>query len=395
MPADGERDTLPASVAQSSKNMALTANRGAAGPRRIGRRLFIAAAATVAVPAAATRRTPRVVFLNPGSPAPQASGPMSRAAVDFMVIAAAQLGVELEVLHAQHDHLLMIRHARAVAARAEAPDYVVLVNDKMAAPAMFEALAASSPRLFVIHSDVTTEQRRDTGNERERYPRWIGSASPDNTRGVYRLVRALHQALGEQPLRAIGITGPPSTPVSNERAQGLTDAIASIPGARLEQLVFSDWSEADAHRKAWVLLARYPDTNLIWAANDEMAMGALRAAGERGMSVVAGGMGGWSRALRSVADGGMTATLTGHHLIGALALVMLHDHANGIDFAADGGVRRKLDYLHIVTRANLREYETTFGEHERPINFRRYSKVHQPQLTHYDFSLAPLLARSN
>jgi ABC-type sugar transport system substrate-binding protein len=260
---------------------------------------------------------------------------------------------------------------------------------------MLEALAPSPARLFVIHSDVTDEQRRDTGNERERYPRWIGSATPDNTRGVFRLAQALHDALGGRPIRALGITGPPSTPVSNERAQGLKDYVAGVPGARLEQLVYSDWSEADGQRKAWVLLARYPEANLIWTANDEMAMGALQAASGHGAKVVVGGMGGWARALRSIADGGLTATLTGHHLIGAWALVMLYDHANGIDFASDGGVRRKLDYLHVVTRANLREYENTFAEHERPIDFRRYSKAHRPQLAHYDFSFAPLLARSN
>jgi ABC-type sugar transport system substrate-binding protein len=364
----------------------------------LSRRIFIAtaAAATAAiVPARAAQRMPHVVFLDPGSPAPQASGPMSRAAVDFMTIAAAQLGIKLEVLHANHDHLLMIRHAQAVAARVGSPDYVVLVNDKMAAPAMFDALAPSPARLFVIHSDVTDEQRRDTGNERERYPRWIGSAAPDNTRGVFRLAQALHNALGARPIRALGITGPHSTPVSNERARGLTDYVASVPGARLEQLVYGDWSELDGHRKAWVLLARYPEANLVWAANDEMAMGALQAANGHNASVVAGGMGGWTRALRSIADDGLTATLTGHHLIGAWALVMLYDHANGIDFASDGGVRRKLDYLHVVTRANLREYENTFGERERPIDFRRYSKVYRPQLAHYDFSFAPLLARSN
>ena len=361
----------------------------------LSRRIFIATAAAAAVPATAAGRVPHVVFLDPGSPAPQASGPMSRAAVDFMTIAAAQLGIKLEVLHANHDHLLMIRHAQAVAARAEPPDYVVLVNDKMAAPAMFDALAPSPARLFVIHSDVTDEQRRDTGNERERYPRWIGSATPDNTQGVFRLTQALHNALGARPIRALGITGPHSTPVSNERARGLTDYVASVPGARLEQLVYGDWSELDGHRKAWVLLTRYPEANLVWAANDEMAMGALQAASGHNAPVVVGGMGGWTRALRSIADGGLTATLTGHHLIGAWALVMLYDHANGIDFASDGGLRRKLDYLHVVTRTNLREYENTFGEHERPIDFRRYSKVYRPQLARYDFSFAPLLARLN
>ena len=319
---------------------------------------------------------------------------MSRAAVDFMAIAAAQLGMYLEVLHSQHDHLLMIRQAQAVAARRQPPDYVILVNDKSAAPLMFAALADSPARVFVIHSDVTDEQRRSIGNERERHARWIGSAVPDNTRGVFRLVRALHAALGEKPIRALGITGPPSAPVSNERSEGLASYIASVPGARLEQLVYGDWSEADGERKTQVLLARYPQANLVWAANDEMAMGALHATRERGAQLIVGGMGGWARALRSIADKGLTATLTGHHLIGAWALVMLYDHANGIDFASDGGVRRKLDYLHVVTPSNLRDYERAFSEHERPIDFRRYSKAHRPQLARYDFGFAQLLTRS-
>jgi len=359
------------------------------------RRSIIAAiAALPCLPARTASPTPSVVFLDPGSPSPQASGPMSRVAVDFMTIAAAQLGVRLEVLHSQHDHLLMVRQAQAIAERAEPPDYVILVNDKMAAPAMLAALAPSPVQVFVIHSDVTDEQRRSIGNERERYPRWIGSAVPDNTRGVFRLAQALHAALGERPIRALGITGPSSAPVSNERAAGLAGYIASVPGARLEQLVYGDWSEADGQRKAQVLLARYPEANLVWAANDEMAIGALQAARSRGLPAAVGGMGGWGRALASIADGGLAATLVGHHLIGAWALVMLYDHAQGIDFAADGGVRRKLDYLHVVTRANLRDYERAFTESERPIDFRRYSKVHQPQLRHYDFGFAPLLQRS-
>ena len=358
------------------------------------RRIAIAAMAASCLPARAAQRTPQVVFLDPGSPSSGVSGTMSRAAVDFMNIAAAQLGMQLEVIHSNHDHLLMIRQAQTIAARDQPPDYVIMVNDKLAAPVMFAALANSPAQLFVIHSDVTDEQRRSIGNERERYPRWIGSASPDNTRGVFRLARTLHAALGEKPIHALGITGPPSAPVSNERSEGLANYIASVPGARLEQLVYGDWSEVDGERKAQVLLARYPQANLIWAANDEMAMGALQATRERGAPLVVGGMGGWGRALRSIADGGLAATLVGHHLIGAWALVMLCDHAHGIDFASDGGMRRKLDYLHVVTPANLRDYERAFSEQERPIDFRRYSKAHRPQLAHYDFGFAQLLARS-
>lgn len=358
------------------------------------RRFLLAATSACGFRAHAAAATPKVVFLDPASPNAAASGPMARAANDFMMLAARQLGIQFEILHAQHDHLLMIQHAQAVAARTEPPDYVMLVNDKLAAPAMLAALDNCPARVFVIHSDVTDEQRSTIGNERGRYARWIGSAVPDNARGVFRLVAALHRELGQRPIRALGITGPNSSPVSNERARGLADYVGSVADARLEQLVYSDWSEADGERKTNVLLARYPQANLVWAANDDMALGALKAAQARSAALTIGGMGGFARALRSLAEGGLAATLTGHHLIGAWALVMLYDHANGIDFATDGGVRRRLDYLHVVTRANLRDYENAFSERERPIDFRRYSKVHQPQLKHYDFGVMPLLMPS-
>jgi ABC-type sugar transport system substrate-binding protein len=331
-----------------------------------------------------------VVFINPGPPSDMHSGPMPRAAADFMTAAAADLGVELELLHSRHDHLAMIGHAESLAARAEVPDYVVLVNDKMAAPAMLQALKTSRARLFVIHSDVTDEQRSTLGNEREAIANWIGSATADSTRGVYRLMAELHAQLEGAPLRAVGITGPSATPVSQERARGFADYVASVPGARVEQLAYGDWSMADGERKAAVLLARYPETTVLWAANDEMAVGGLSAARARGTRMMVGGMGGWQRALESIEDGGMGATLVGGHMIGAWAMVMLYDYHHGIDFANDGGLRRRLDYLLVVSRSNVQDYKRALSG--APISFKRYSKAHNRRRARYDFGLDGLLS---
>lgn len=359
----------------------------------LSRRTLISTMASIAMPVrAAGKAMPTVVFISPGTANPAPFGPLARAAADYMALAAQQLGVDLEVQYANDSHLRMIELAELLAARTRRPDYVVIVNDKMAGPAMLQALAGTSIRAFVIHSNITDEQRLLIGNEREKLTNWIGSATPDNARGVFRELAALHQALNMSPIRALGITGPPSTPVSLDRAKGLQDYLDSVPGSRLEQLTFGNWSEADGEEKARVLLARYPECNLIWAANDDMAIGARSASTQRLLRPVVGGVGGLPRALRCVADGSLTASLAGQHLIGVWALVMLYDHANGIDFIADGGTRRTLDFLYVVTRANLASFERAFNENGRPLDFRRYSKVHRPTLTQYDFSIAPLLA---
>lgn len=88
---------------------------------------------------------------------------------------------------------------------------------------------------------------------------------PDNARGGWRLMEELYrQTPGREPL-ILGITGDPATPVSHERAQGVAHYVAQAGRGRILQLANGDWSYADGERKADVLLARYPEANLMWA----------------------------------------------------------------------------------------------------------------------------------
>lgn len=111
------------------------------------------------------------------------------------------------------------------------------------------------------------------------------------------LVEYLYSRLrGEEP-RLIGITGDPETPVARERAEGAEKYVTEAGRGGIYQVVYGDWTYADGGQKAAFLLARYPDTNIIWSANDSMAMGALRAVQARGARVHVGGGGGWPDAL--------------------------------------------------------------------------------------------------
>lgn len=308
-----------------------------------------------------------------------------------MGAASAALGVDLQIVYAERDHLTMLSQAEDLAARADAPDYVVIVNEKSAGPQLLETLARSPAKVFVIHNDITAEQRRTTGNERERYPRWIGSAVPDNARGGWRLMEELYrQTPGREPL-ILGITGDPATPVSHERAQGVADYVAQAGRGRILQLANGDWSYADGERKADVLLARYPEANLMWAANDSMALGALRAAKARSAAVRVGGMGGWPDAIESLAAGELAATAAGHYLIGAWAIVLLHDHYRGADFAPRGGAAQKLDYLVVVNRERVAHYDRGLFQDAAAIDYRSYSRALRPRSGGYDFRIDKLL----
>jgi ABC-type sugar transport system substrate-binding protein len=332
-----------------------------------------------------------VLFLNPGEPVERGKGPHWRMTARFMAAAAATFDMRLEVLFAERDHLLMLRQAEEVARRGEWPDYVVIVNEKLAAPQMLKLLARTTAKVLLIHNDLTPEQRREIGGEREQMRHWIGTATTDEAAAEFRLMAELSRQLGEREPRVLGITGDRATPVSLERAQGISDYLASTGRGRVLQTVFSDWSGADAESKARLLLTRYPETNVLWAANDAMALGALRAVQALGAKVLVGGTGGWPEALASINEGGLTASIGSHFFIGAWAMVLVHDFHHGLDFAAQGGPNLKLDYLQVITRDNAAQFDrAVYGREEAP-DFGAYSKVRQPRAGRYDFSLAPLL----
>ena len=354
-------------------------------------RLAFAGLSAVVRPALAIERPARVVFLNPGEAVERGTGQHWQLVSRFMNEAALTFGMQLEVLYAERDHLLMLRQAQQVAQRRDPPDYVVIVNEKMAASRMLPILAASPARVLLIHNDLTSAQRSEIGNERERIANWIGTVTANAERGGYRLMQYLCMAHGAGEARVIGITGDPNTPVSLERAEGVEAWLAHSERGRTVQLVNSDWSYADAFEKARVLLARYPGANILWAANDSMTLGALQAVMERGAQVVVGGVGALQEAVASVRDGGLTAMIAGDYFIGAIAMVLLYDYHHGADFAAAGGTRQTLDFLSVIDRGNAAQYdETVFIRGTRP-DFAQFSRYLHTQASHYDFDLQRLL----
>ncbi|PVE22694.1 sugar ABC transporter substrate-binding protein [Microvirga sp. KLBC 81] len=340
------------------------------------------------------QKPPRIVFLNPGEPVDRGAGPYWQMVSDSMRMAAQMFGMQLEVLFAERDHLRMLRQAEEVAQRADAPDYIVIVNEKLAAQQILNMLAQSPAKILLIHNDLTPQQRREVGNERQHIRNWIGTVTADATRAGYLLMEYLYHRLGDREPRVVGITGDPNTPVSLERAEGVRDYIVQAGRGTIHQLVYGDWSYADGENKATILLARYPDTNIIWAANDSMALGALRAVKARGASVLVGGMGGWPDALSSVAEGGLTATAAGNFLIGAWAIILLNDYHNGHDFAAHGGVSQSFDYL-VVGHENVARYDDIVMKRKDMLDFRSYSKALHPRPGPYDFSLKGLVEKRN
>jgi DNA-binding LacI/PurR family transcriptional regulator len=79
------------------------------------------------------------------------------------------------------------------------------------------------------------------------------------------------------------VSGPPDWFDSAGRVRGWTEALEAA-GVEVPPLVAADWSAASGYR-AGQMLARMPEVTAVFAANDHLALGLLRAMHERGRRV--------------------------------------------------------------------------------------------------------------
>ncbi|MGI0115326.1 ABC transporter substrate-binding protein [Zooshikella sp. RANM57] len=318
----------------------------------------------------------------------------------FMRAAADDLNIELEVLYAQMDYMYMKSIAVSVANRQVKPDYLIIDNYKLAAGKIIKTLSESKIKIFLMANGLTKEQASIYGNPREIYPNWIGELTPDNYYAGYQLAKStIDYFLSHNNninVNILALSGDQATPASIARVNGLKKAISHYQNVVIKQVIPGNWQQQDAYKKTYHLIRRYPDINVVWAANDEMALGAMESVIEYGKQpgkdIYFSGINWKKEALKKVQDGSMVVSIGGHFMMGGWALVILHDYHFGIDFAQSEGLKMKMKLFNVIDVHNVQRYLETLGDEQwQKINFKHFSKRYNSSLTQYDFSLNSIL----
>ncbi|NWD52795.1 LacI family transcriptional regulator, partial [Pseudomonas gingeri] len=95
--------------------------------------------------------------------------------------------------------------------------------------------------------------------------------------------------------------------------------------------------------------------------------------------------------LQARIDGRLSVLLAGHFTLGAWAMVLLRDDADGIDFARHGGRERQIPVLQLIDRAQAKRLLSLGGTDDYHVNFRKLSARGQPDSYRYPFSLKTVL----
>jgi len=352
----------------------------------------------VAAPALALApqsENPSVLFINPGR-----TGEVFWEMVSgFMTAAAQDLDLDLKIVLAERDHLKMIELANEAAQSDNPPDYMILVNEKLAAGRMLEEIP-SSIKLIFLNNTLSEEQVRQLGKPRQIASNWIGHIFPDHEKAGYDIARSIivaqkssvDGAVDKPGLLAIG--GNQATMASILRVNGMQRALQESPEIELYQTIHSQWRRDKAESQMFGLIRRWPGTRLIWAANDPMALGAMDAAILRGRKpgkdVFIGGLNWSTEALERILDGKITASLGGHFMQGGWAMVMIHDYHKGADFI-DLGTEFTAP-MAIIDRSNVTQYLNILGgQNWNRIDFTQFVRGHPDNIERYHFDLDTIL----
>ena len=145
-----------------------------------------------------------------------------------------------------------------------------------------------------------------------------GSASPNQTLHIPMDEKQVGRDIAEWTAKRIGgqgkvalLGGPPGAPTFRNLEQGYTEVMAKYPGVGIAFRNDGPLTRERGLKNAEDALVAHPDLVAIYAANDDVALGAAQAvaaAGRKGKILVTG-MNGVPPALRAVKDGSLALTV--------------------------------------------------------------------------------------
>lgn len=351
--------------------------------------------------ALADGRRLHIVFVNPGK-----TGEVYWDMVaQTMEAAGRKLDARVEVLTSERNYRTMQELGLSVVARPDKPDFLVLSNEESAAVPILEAAEAAGVNTLLLSNTLIGDDAARLGPPRRTLRTWLGDITTDLQTAGARMANALIGAARREKwqspdgkIHILGIGGDEITPASIARNTGLKNAVAAAPDVVVDRMLFANWTRSEAEQVATNYLGWAERKGIrpagIWAGNDPMALGAIKAVSAAGLvpgrDIQVVGLNWSDEALRAIGRGEMLLTDGGHFLLGGWSVVLLRDYADGCDFAASSPhveVRTSA-----ITRANLASVRDLIETRAFDrIDFTRF-RATPGHCGRYDFSIDALVS---
>ena len=321
---------------------------------------------------------------------------------DLIVAAAADLDVDFKVYYAEESYIRLLEQVDSVLSDPkQRPDGMIFHNYKQTGERLLAKAEQYGVKSLIFNAGFPDDDD-ETLRPREKYKHWVGEILPDDNFAGAELLAQLFKAATKlnkyseaSTIQALALEGNLSSGAYIARKSGFQQQLGALPSVSFTQFVPAEWSREAASRKFDTIFRRYPDLGIIWAANDNMALGILDAAAQSNgpkanEDFVVGGIDWLPESFQSVEDGRMAVTIGGHFVEGMWALILLYDYLNGYDFAEAHGTSLRTQ-MSAVTKALLSEYgdvaQKLDPERLSIFDFRPLSRTHGLAGQQYDFDI--------
>lgn len=117
------------------------------------------------------------------------------------------------------------------------------------------------------------------------YPTWVTHIAYDGISAGRYIAEELFATFSTPGRgRIIALQGMLANSIAQDRFVGLQQALADNPGVELVAFETANWDRTQAYEVTANMLSANPDIDGVWAANDNMALGALEALREAGLA---------------------------------------------------------------------------------------------------------------
>ncbi|MGW6930112.1 substrate-binding domain-containing protein [Lentzea sp. NPDC054927] len=247
---------------------------------------------------------------------------------------ADQLGAKLTVMDAQNDATNQINQVQTLVTQGVKAIIMNPVDSKQSAPA---AKAAETANIPLISVDRSVEGKV------------AAEVASNNVSGGSLAAIELGRATSGEVAHLKGISG---ASASRDRGQGFEQGLNS-GNIKVVASAVADFDRAKGLNETTNLLQGHPGIKGIFAENDEMALGAIKALGARaGKDVVVVGFDGTPDGLKAIQDGTLTATVAQQpKLLGSKAVEQAVKAAKG------EAVQQVVDVeVKVITKQNVAEF---------------------------------------
>ncbi|MGB3876469.1 ABC transporter substrate-binding protein [Shinella zoogloeoides] len=281
--------------------------------------LAVAGVAIAEVPKLAQKDTYKVGFAQTES-----NNPWRIAQTNSMKAEAEKLGYQLVYTDAAGSAAKQVADVNSMIAQGVDVIFLAPREEKPLIPAVMAAKKAGIPVILLDRSVDPSLAKAG-----EDYLTFIGSNFVEEGKRIAEWLAK--NANGKSKI--IELEGTTGSSPANDRKKGFDEAIKAAGGFEIVASQTGDFARDKGRQVAEALLQAHPDADIIYAHNDEMAMGAiaaLEAAGKvPGKDVLVLSIDGGKEAVQAVVDGKIAAVVECNPRFGPKAFETMQRYAKG------------------------------------------------------------------